>query len=105
MTYANQQPWEATRHCAGPPWRCSTALKSDLSNLGLSLEMPPFRICFNILGNPLAVSGTVLVLLAFLGDFLRQRSRQACLSNTSTTAVGTNSPNAECCQKQLSFFW
>ena len=90
MTYANQQPWEATRLSAGPPWRSSTALKSDLSNLGLSLEMPLFPR-FNILGNRLVVSGTVLVLLVFLGDFLRQRSRQAWLSNTSTTAVGTNS--------------
>ena len=44
MTYANQQPIarEArTRHSAGLPWRCSwTALKSDLSNLSLILEMP-----------------------------------------------------------------
>ena len=37
------------------------------------------------------MSRTVLVLLALLGDFFRQRSCQACLSNTSTTAVGTNS--------------
>ena len=51
MTYANQQPWEATRHSARPPWRCSTApwaLQPKMwSYLGF-FQLPPCRTPYNL---------------------------------------------------------